>query len=343
MRERPWYRKATGWWYVQIGRKQHRLARDEAGAHAEWHRLMERLRAGEAPRAEGAPTVRDLFNRFLVALKTAVARGERDESTYRDYGRFLAPAAAAFGGLAATDAKPLHVLAWLDGRPGWGPTTRNKAIGSVKAAFRWGRKAGHLSADPMADLDRPAARRREAVPTATDLAASWQCVPDRAFGDLFHALVETGARPGELFGLTAAGVDLAAGTWRVRNKTRSTTGERTRLIYLTPTLVALSRELVARHTDGPIFRNRIGKAWNRNSVGHRFQRIRAMTGIGPGLTAYALRHVYITDALERGVEIATVATLVGHTDTAMIMRIYSKLSGRTAHLREAARRARGGA
>jgi integrase len=44
--------------------------------------------------------------------------------------------------------------------------------------------------------------------------------------------------------------------------------------------------------------------------------------------------------LERGVNPATVAELVGHKDLTMIMRVYNQLKQRTDHLREAVRQAR---
>ena len=46
-----------------------------------------------------------------------------------------------------------------------------------------------------------------------------------------------------------------------------------------------------------------------------------------------------TDALERGVPIATVAELLGHTTTNTITKHYSHLSEKSEHLREAAVRA----
>jgi site-specific recombinase XerD len=52
-----------------------------------------------------------------------------------------------------------------------------------------------------------------------------------------------------------------------------------------------------------------------------------------------LRHLYITDALENGMSLATVAELVGHRDLKMVMQIYSHLSERADHLRDAARTA----
>jgi site-specific recombinase XerD len=93
--------------------------------------------------------------------------------------------------------------------------------------------------------------------------------------------------------------------------------------------------MLAENPTGLVFRNTKGTAWTRHTIAHRFERLRTKLNLGPGATAYSLRHLFITDALERGVPIATVAVLVGHTDTTMISRVYSKLDERNKHLREA--------
>ena len=52
--------------------------------------------------------------------------------------------------------------------------------------------------------------------------------------------------------------------------------------------------------------------------------------------AYTFRHTFITDALEKGVPIASLAELAGHKGTRMISTIYSKLAQRRRHLSEMA-------
>jgi integrase len=110
-------------------------------------------------------------------------------------------------------------------------------------------------------------------------------------------------------------------------------------VHLTDTMLVLSRRLVARWPDGPIFRNTRGNAWDLKTVARRFRQSAEALGIGPELCAYALRHHYATRALANGVPVATVATLLGHKNTNMVMRIYSKLNLETEHLAAAAEQA----
>jgi integrase len=341
---RPWRRKPTNDWYAKIGGSQVRLAPASASfkdAEAEWVRI--RATSGIASPGAKAPdlSVRDLCDLFLEDLAGAVERGERQQVTLDGYLRLLKTAAKAIGTMKAPDVQVRHVKGWIDGKRTWGATTRFNAITAIKAVFSWSRKQGYIEADPIRDMERPAPRRRIEVITPEQADQIMAAIPDRPFRELLTALRETGCRPGEAIGLTARGVNLETGIWSVINKTRAKTGEKTRPVYLTPEMVDLSRRLIVEWPEGPIFRNRRGNPWTRHATACRFADLRTKLGMGPEATAYAFRHLYITDALDRGVPVATVAELVGHTDTKMIMKIYSHLKERREHLREAARRARG--
>jgi site-specific recombinase XerD len=52
-----------------------------------------------------------------------------------------------------------------------------------------------------------------------------------------------------------------------------------------------------------------------------------------------LRHSFATEAIIRGVDVPTIAKLMGHANTDMLMRIYQHVSKREDHLREGLRRA----
>ena len=62
-----------------------------------------------------------------------------------------------------------------------------------------------------------------------------------------------------------------------------------------------------------------------------------------GVVAYCYRHTFATEALVNGVGVAQVAELLGHTSTEMVSTHYGHLTEKVAHLREAARKAVGGA
>ena len=112
-------------------------------------------------------------------------------------------------------------------------------------------------------------------------------------------------------------------------------------MYLTPGMVTLCAELAREHPEGPLFRNTRGRPWTRDAIRLRFRNLRERLGLPKGVVAYAFRHTYITDALEKGVPIASLAELAGHRDTRMISTVYSKLSQRRKHLAEMAAKAAG--
>lgn len=337
---KPWYWADRGGWYVTVGGRRRLLAKGPKGgtrvsAEREFHFLMlGEGRAVETDRARLAFV--DVCDLFLLKFRGEVERGEREAETYATYEKYLLSAADAVGEVRAAALQPRHLLAWVDAKA-WGPTVRHNALNAVKIAYRWAKRAGHLAENPIAELELPRPRRRTAIPTAEQVDAIFAAAWGRPFRDLLTALRETGCRPCEVATLSPDRVDQEGGTWRVKNKTRTATGEPYRSVYLTPTMVALTRGRLEEAPGPLVFANSRGEQWTKGAISYRFVRLRRKLGYGPECTAYAFRHLYITDALERGVNPATVAELVGHKDLNMIMRVYSKLRERTGHLREAAR------
>jgi integrase len=139
----------------------------------------------------------------------------------------------------------------------------------------------------------------------------------------------------------AANVHLNLGVWVFeKHKTARKTGK-PRVVYLTPAMVELSRRLVTKYPEGPLFRGpRGGKPFTRNGIRCRFRRLRDKLPDLRHFTAYTARHSFATDALVNGVGAAQVAELLGHCSLEMLKH-YGHLSGQVAHMREAARKATG--
>src|SRR5262249_27161225 len=157
--------------------------------------------------------------------------------------------------------------------------------------------------------------------------------------DLVMALELTGARPfSEVCRVTAADVDLERATWTLSKwkNSRKQKG-RKRVIYLTPPLVALTRRLIEKYPEGPLFRGQRGKPFLRQSVTWRFRGLREKLGID-GLSAYTFRHSYITECLAKGMSASIVAELVG-SSVNTINKYYDHLDQKGDVLREAALKA----
>jgi integrase len=167
-------------------------------------------------------------------------------------------------------------------------------------------------------------------------------IKDEQFRQFVFAMMETAARPGEVRKVTAAHVNLDLGVWVFKeHKTAKRTGK-PRVIYLTPAMVELTRKLVAKSPEGPLFRGpRSKRGFTRNAVRCRFRNLREKLPHLAGVISYTARHSFATQALVRGVGIAQVAELLGHVDVTMVSEHYAHLAGNVQHMREAARKATG--
>ncbi len=341
--EGPWYRASRDAWYVKVGGRQVRLAQGKANKRAAveaFHRLM-------ALGPAGLPKKQPITAAHVCDLFLAWSKGQHDDRTFRWYSAFLNSFCNCdqAGTLPAADVRPYHVTHWLDAHPNWHAGRRNAVI-CVKRAFNWALAEGLLPENPLRTLRKPPPTRRERILTADEWRRLYAAVADQEFRDFLTALRETGCRPGEVRKVTAGNVNLELGVWVLEHhKTRKKTGL-PRVVYLTPAMVELCRRLVARWPEGPIFRGPEGRGhrhrpFSRNGLRCRFRRLRQKLPQLQGVISYTLRHTFITDALERGVPVATVAELAGHKDLKMIQSHYSHLSEKRKHLRDAVRRATG--
>jgi integrase len=300
----------------------------KARATRELHRILSEEPGKVATIGGEGPRVRELVAMFLDHATESLK-----PLTVDFYQRHLDSFKAIWGDEWARDIKPRHILEWLAGKS-WAPSTKRGAITSVKRTFSWAAKQGYLISDPVAHASKPPVKKRDVILTTSDFSAILAASSCAAFRDLLVVLMETGCRPSEAARVEARNFDPDEGTWVMEGKTSGRTG-RPRVVVLTPVAVVLCRDLAAIHPTGPLFRNSRGDPWTRHAYGHQFRRLRAKLGLGKQTSAGGVRHLWITDALERGIPIATVAELAGHSGTAMIDKHYGHLSDRTDHLRTA--------
>lgn len=324
-----WYESRKGW-YAWIGGRQVLLAKGKGAKKEATERFHKLMVEGTAPASRADLSVNALAELFVAAIVGSV-----EPITHAGYVRRIQSFISLYGNAKATDIRPYHVAAWLDKHPTWNDSTRSGYVTAIKRLYSWAVKMGYLDANPIKGVEKPPMGNKEIILTPEQaervLAEAWY----PALRDVLLAIAESGCRPNEVFTLKADGVDVEAGTWTVVNKTRRKTKEPTRKVILTARLIEVSRRLAAEHPEGTIFRNSRGRPWTVNALACAFDEIRKRLGYGHEVTPYSLRHRFVTDALVAGVPVATVATLVGHRGTAMVMRHYSHLDKEHAHLKEA--------
>lgn len=346
---KPFYRSARAAFYVQLGRKQVRLA---AGPHdaaterlawAEFHRLMAGQPAGAAPPAgdhpgttaaapAAEPTVGVVFERFLAWTQSH--RSPRTYQFYRDRIQSFCDHLRVAAAMPAMALRPFHVAEWADSKRTWGANQTRGAIVSVARAFNWAAKMGYAPASPVRGVDRPAATRRESGLTPAGFADLLARVADQPFRDLLEFAWEAGCRPQEARHVEARHVRADLG--RVEIPPAEAKGRRRwRVIYLSEPAARIVARLAAAHPDGKLFRNTDGNPWTVHAVNCRFYRLKRK--LGRRYAMYDLRHAFATRKLKEGHDPITVAALLGHRDGAMLCKHYEGLSGDGGHLLRAVR------
>jgi integrase len=319
---KPYFRESDGWWVSRFHGEYVKLARgqeSEAEAKARFHELMAE-EALAAPVESRNVTVAALFEAFLDW-----SHRHNSSATYTFYKGYLQRFVDLHGNVLVRELKRFHVTHWLDASPERGEGGQRAALTALKRAFNWAVDEEHIKANPIKKYPKPPAQRRERVLTAQEQETIAGAPRDQAFRDFVLALRESGCRPGEIASVTAAQVDLDRAQWVLpRHKTVKKT-RRPRVVVLTEPLIALCRELVTRHPEGPIFRNSRGQPWSKEAIRCRFKRLRRKCKLGDGVVAYSFRHSFCTAGLEAGVPAATMAELLGHTSLEMVARALSRL------------------
>jgi len=163
-----------------------------------------------------------------------------------------------------------------------------------------------------------------ATPRATHFSeaqarALVEATPDREFADLLTAGFLTGARYGELIACSVRDFDEVARTLGVDGKT----GPRT--IILQPEAVRFFQTICGgRSGDEPLLRRGDGARWNRSHQQRRMATALQRAGLDQEGTFYALRHSYISRAIEGEVPLNIIAENCG-TSVRIIETTYAKV------------------
>jgi len=320
----PFFRKQTQSWYVQIGKRQVPLGKDQEKAWDEYHKLM----AGQRDLSPAEP-VAAVVDEFLEWVKK-----EKAPLTFAYYRRHLESFVNHVGGrLTVSELRPLHVTRWVGAEyAGCGETTRHSVISTVQRSMNWAVKQGIIDRSPVFGIEKPPRNARETFVTPEQFKQVLAAVKDKPFRDLLTILWESGCRPQEARKVEARHFDAKRGVWlfeRVESKGK----RKRRLVVLTPNAKEITARLAKQHPRGPIFRNMDGRPWTKDALNCRFRRLQ--TKLGFPLCAYMLRHGFATSALRRGGDLFSVAKLMGHSDTKMLEWVYQHLDENDDFLRDA--------
>lgn len=342
--KRPFFWKARKAWYIKNDKGQKvKLHADKEKAHAIW----QELRAIANPESSEAQ-VCAIVELFLVWCENNIAR-----STLYQYGHYLVKFCSHedMGLYLVRDLKQYHAQTWLDKNAKWKSETKRTAITALKRCFSWAVEQGYLTKNPFERMKRPGKvprsrliteKEHRAIMLARDSngskygKAKGRGGRDGCFRAFLIALRHSGARPGSIATVRKEDVSEDGQRWVLEDhKTRHKTGKPL-TIYLSPCLQTLTRIFAEERASGPLFLNSKGKPWTNNAIRQRMGELKARLKIKGKFVAYAYRHTYATTALTSGTDLATVAELLGHTSTDMVMRVYGHLNQKKQYLVDAA-------
>lgn len=327
---KPWYRKDRDEWCVTIGGKRIPLVKGKAKRNEAYRRFLN-LQDNGTRAATGRTT-----GKVVCDLYVEHARLNLKKSTAAWYKQILDAFGLTVRSADGNDVLPKQVTSFI-GEHAWGPTTRYNAITAIKRAWAWAHDQGHITLNQIVKLKRPRPLTRDEIPDEIEIRAILASAGPE-FRIFLHFLHNTGCRPGEASIIEKRHVNRLSREVRFRigeDKTSAKTGK-PRVIHLGDAALKIIEVLIAANVGGgPLFKNSRGNAWTKDSIKCAMARIRDRTGLDGRAVAYALRHHYITDALARGIPLATVAEMVGSSPE-IVAKTYSHLSDKKSLLMDAA-------
>jgi integrase len=287
----------------------------------------------DSPSATSEPLAAEILDRFLEWCQK-----NRAAETYRWHKYFFQSLYDALPvGLPASGLKPYHLTAVMDAQPDWGNNTKHNFVTAVNRAFNWAWKQEIIDRNPVAHTEKPAREARELAATPADFAEVIAAIAEPNFRDLVRFAWESGVRPQEVRAIEARHIDFA-GNRIVFPPKESKGKKRHRVVYLTPEAADILRPFAEASPTGPVFLNSEGAPWNKNSINCAFCRLKKK--LGRKLHMGAFRKGYATEGLKSGVDVNTMAHLMGHTNGVMLAKVYARVQTDPAFMAEAAVRAK---
>jgi integrase len=282
-------------------------------------------------------TVGQWLVRWLTLVKPTV-----EPNTYVPYERHVRLHIKPYiGGLRLAKISKAQIRGWYGSltEKGMSPALQRKVGTTLTMALNHAVNDDLLPGNPALKVRKPKAQKPEMVPLdPTQVARFLQAARiDRLYA-LHMTALDSGARPGELFALLWADVDLEGryltisksledigGALRV--KTTKTPKSRRRIDLSADTVAALAEHrktmLAEGHIAGPVFCDSLGGYLRlTNFRRDSFLPILERAGL-PRIRLYDLRHTCATLLLLAGVAAKVVSERLGHSSITLTLDTYS--------------------
>jgi len=265
-------------------------------------------------------TVNELLDMFIA--------NRISERTREGYMYHTKPLRQMFGSRKAhrLTRQDAEIFARVGAVRGLAQATIARRLGILRAALNWAEREGHISHSSWSGLRVRKGKAREwPIPTVEQLAAVIAVAPDRVVRTILLGLY-TGCRigPCELFRLQWQHVDIDNRTIYIPASRKGHSSNPFRAIPmrddLVPALWSWRREDKERYPDNDYVIHCRGRAVK--SINPAWHTALERAGIVNYFRPYDLRHAFATLTMGAGKDAATVAKVMGHVNTDMLMQTY---------------------
>ena len=329
----PYWLTKKNCWYVHHGTRTIRLSPDKDEAWRLWHELM-----AKPPEQRELPRPSQMQAVEILDLFLSWCQKNRAEATYEWHKHFCQMLASTLPPLLLlSDLKPYHLTRVMDSHADWSNNTKRDFVSAIQRALNWGVDEGLIEKSPIARMKKPGLEARDLAIRPEDYAEVTEAVKEPNFRRLLAFAWESGVRPQEIRAIHARHIDFELK--RIVFPPKESKGKkRHRIVYLTDAGIEMLRPLAEEHPTGAVFRNSEGAAWTKDAINCAFCRLKKK--IGRKLHLGAWRKGYTTEAIKAGVDISTLAGLLGQRDARMIATTYSKVTQDQEHMARMAEKAK---
>jgi integrase len=312
---------------------------DKASVQLKLRELQNATDRGRIPDRENKATLAHVLSVWLKSCKARVA--DTSYSSYEDHvNRFIVP---KLGHLPARKVRPVHVEQfYTDLLEGGASAAMTRKIGTtLGVAFRYVCKLDLAESNPVREVAKPRHDTPDVRPLEPGQVSRFlhHARKDGLFA-LYALALDSGARQGELLALTWADVDLYAGNIRITKslqelkgklkvKATKTKGSRRTVAVSRYTADALRNHLQAMLKEGhyskdsPVFCDTEGGHLRKSNLQRRsFTPLLKVAGLS-GVRFHDLRHSTASLLIDRGEDIKTISSRLGHNQTSTTLNIYS--------------------
>lgn len=205
------------------------------------------------------------------------------------------------------------------------PASVNRELACLRAMFNHAMKANHILRNPVSRVKFMAENnQQERVLTLSEQRA-YLLAATQLLRDIAGMILETGMRPEEVYTLRASAVDLESGFLKV---VRGKTPAAKRRLELTAEARRILSSRIGPDTDW-LFPSKRDASKSIPKVNNAHDRA-VITSKVPKFRLYDLRHTWATRAAEAGVDLVTLAAMMGHSRIQMVMRYAHPTQGHQA-------------